>query len=110
MDYLDDQRVSLDYVPDWLLEPPPCNNAVYLQKKELTSRIPYTVQLLYSYSMAKRGKQGEEFEARTRRELLSDVQQDKRKRLIAERMEKGLNMIGSGSNKAKESIVSDKED
>ncbi len=73
MDYLQDQRVSIDYVPDWLLEPPPSSNAVYLQKKELTSRVPYSVQLLYNYQMAKLGKKGEEFEARTKRELLSDT-------------------------------------
>ena len=52
-DYLEDQRASVDFVPDWLLEPPPPATSVYLHKKELTSRIPYTVQLLYSYQVAK---------------------------------------------------------
>lgn len=72
MDYLEDQRVSIEYVPDWLLEPPPSHNSVYLSKKEITAKVPFTVKLLYSYHMAKLGKKGEEFEARTKRELLSD--------------------------------------
>jgi hypothetical protein len=38
--------------------------------------------MLYSYHMAKLGKKGEEFEARTKRELLSEGQQMERKKLI----------------------------
>ena len=67
VDYLEDSRVSIDYVPEWLLEPPPPNP--YLVKKEMTARIPFAVKMLYSYHTAKQGTKLQEFEARTAIEL-----------------------------------------
>ena len=72
-------------VPEWLLEPPPASP--FLQKKELTADVPFTVKLLYSYHQAKKGSKGQEVEARTTYELPSG-EQHKRKRLISERLEK----------------------
>ena len=87
MDYLEDQRLELDQgvVPEWLLEPPPASP--FLQKKELTAEVPFTVRLLYSYHQAKKGAKGQEIEARITKELPSG-EQGKRKRLISERLEK----------------------
>jgi hypothetical protein len=87
VDYLEDQRLELDQgvVPEWLLEPPPASP--FLQKKELTADVPFTIKLLYSYHQAKKGSKGQELEARTTYELPSGEQQ-KRKRLISERLEK----------------------
>lgn len=93
VDYIEEQRVpslllgegtSTASLPDWLLEPPP--SSPYLQKKELTADVPFTVKLLYSYRAAKQGKKLEEFEARTTKELPAE-QQVKRKKLIQERIE-----------------------
>jgi hypothetical protein len=67
VDYMQDERANIENVPDWLLEPPPSNP--YLQKKELTAKVPFTVKLLYSYQSAKMGTKIEEFEARTTKEL-----------------------------------------
>lgn len=55
-------------MPDWLLEPPPNQNSVYLSKKEITARVPFAVKVLYDYHVARLGRKGEEFEGRTSRE------------------------------------------
>ena len=68
VDYLQDERTEhLDYTPDWLIEPPPASP--FLEKKEITSKVPFLVKMLYSYKTAKLGKKYEEFEARTTKEL-----------------------------------------
>ena len=79
VDYIDEARVALDSgtVPDWLLEPPP--SSPYLEKKQLTANVPFTVKLLYSYHTAKQGSKFEEFEARTKAELPGDQQEKKKK-------------------------------
>ena len=59
----------MDYVPDWLLEPPPSPNSIYLNKKEITARVPFAVKMLYNYHTARMGKKVEEFEGRTTKEL-----------------------------------------
>jgi len=39
---------------------------VYLNKKEIAAKVPFTVKLLYSYHMARQGRKIEEFEGRTK--------------------------------------------
>ena len=85
VDYLEDSRIPIDNVPDWLLEPPESNP--YLQKKHLTANVPFTVRLLYSYQAAKQGTKREEFEARTAKELPPEAQ-EKKKKAIQARIEK----------------------
>ena len=67
MDYLVDERAVADCLPDWLLEPPPASP--FLTKKQLTADVPFTVRMLYSYTEAKKGSKGLEYEARTSKEL-----------------------------------------
>jgi hypothetical protein len=87
VDYLVDIRAPLDYTPDWLLESPP--PSPYLEKKEMTAKVPFMVKLLYSYQSAKMGKKLEEFEARTTKELPMHTQK-KRTRLIQEKLDKAM--------------------
>ena len=47
VDYLKEERASIDFVPDWLLEPPEPNP--YLVKKEITAKVPFAIKLLYNY-------------------------------------------------------------
>eukprot|EP00347_Sterkiella_histriomuscorum_P012351 403368929 len=98
-DYLTDERVSIEYLPDWLLEPPPSPNSVYLTKKEITANVPFTVKLLYSYQRAMGGKQIQEFEARTKHDQITDSQELKVKKLIQEKLNFGGPLLGSGNKK-----------
>ena len=43
-DYISDKRTSIDYTPDWLIQPP--EPSPYLQKKEMITRIPAAVRML----------------------------------------------------------------
>ena len=48
VDYLKDERLApenLEYVPDWLLEPPA--SSPYLLKKEFVASVPYLVKMLH---------------------------------------------------------------
>ena len=47
LDYLKEQRVcpeGLEYVPEWLLEPPP--ESKYLQKKQMVTKVPFLIKLI----------------------------------------------------------------
>ena len=68
MDYIENERASIDFVPDWLLEPPP--PSPFLEKKELVTKIPFPVKLLYSYHTAKQGRKLDEFKGRVKHELI----------------------------------------
>lgn len=87
VDYIQDggDRINLENPPDWLLEPPPANP--YLEKRELTAKVPFTVKLLYSYHSAKMGVKIEEFEARTTKEL-PPVQAERKLKAIQARVDK----------------------
>jgi hypothetical protein len=58
-----------------------------LTKKEVTADVPFAVRMLYSYHTAKMGSKYQEFEARTTKELPQE-QQNKRKKMIQERIDK----------------------
>ena len=48
VDYLKDERLApenLEFVPDWLLEPP--TPSPYLLKKEFVAKVPYLVKILH---------------------------------------------------------------
>jgi hypothetical protein len=98
VDYMEDERINKDNLPDWLLEPPQANP--YLDKRELTAKVPFTVKLLYSYHSARLGIKIEEFEARTTKEL-PPVQAERKLKAIQARLEKQNMLLGNKEENTK---------
>ena len=88
VDYLDDRRAEINYAPDWLIKPP--RLTALLEKKEMTTYLPFAVKLLLSWEMAKQGEKYEDFINKTKSGELHVTEELKK---VAELESKGENPL-----------------